>query len=241
MALRVAVCDDDPAVCGQLLSLLKAQSANCAADVYPSGEALLHSARTYDLYLLDIQMPGMGGLRAAQVLRERQRAAGEPESAIVFVTALRDYMQDAFDVGALHYLVKPIDEGKFAAVFRRAAEEWKRRRSAAGKYFTIKRGDSHHKIFLRDIAYIESRDKKNIVYTADGAQEYYGKLGELASALGDSFFRCHRSYIVNMAQISRYSEDRITLENGATVYIAQKKYREFVKAYLRFARDGGAV
>ncbi len=210
-------------------------------DVYRSGEALLVADKSYDIYLLDIQMLGVSGIQAARALREKQETTGTAGSVIIFITALKEYMQDAFDVSALHYLVKPLDEQKFAAVFSRALKDIKRRDEAAGKHIVIKSGNSRYKIFIREIAYVESRDRKNIIHTHDGAIEYYGRLRELESALGGGFFRCHRSYIVNMAHIVRYNADEITLNNGSVAYIAQKKYHAFVKAFMLFARNGGAL
>ena len=62
-------------------------------------------------------------------------------------------------------------------------------------------------------------------------------MNELEAQLGEEFYRCHRSYLVNMAYIAEYSNDSIILKNGETVYMAKDKYSEFVKAYMRYLRD----
>jgi DNA-binding LytR/AlgR family response regulator len=236
--LNIAICDDENPVCERLSRLVKNQCEHGQVQIYHSGDALLAANREYDIYFLDIQMPGVDGMKTAERLRARQASAHTPESAIIFITALKEYMQDAFDVKALHYLVKPVDEKKFTAVFRRALADLENQRKAAGRYVVVKSGDATRKIFLKDIFYIESLGKKNILCASGGKTEYYGKLSEVEAMLGGSFFRCHRSYIVNMENISRYNADTITLANGETISIAQKKYSEFVRAYMLFAQNG---
>lgn len=61
--------------------------------------------------------------------------------------------------------------------------------------------------------------------------EIYATMEELEGQLGEGFYRCHRAYIVNMAHITGYSKDSVSLTNGDQVYLAKKKYNEFVKAY----------
>lgn len=94
-----------------------------------------------------------------------------------------------------------------------------------------------------DILHIESRAKKLEIHTtgADKAIEIYVSMDELEGQLGEDFYRCHRAYIVNMAQITEYDNESITLTNGDKVYLTKKKYGEFVKAYMWFLQNGGCV
>ena len=84
-----------------------------------------------------------------------------------------------------------------------------------------------------DILYIESRAKKVEIHTVGAPEciEIYATMEELGGQLGEGFYRCHRAYIVNMAHITGYSKDSVSLTNGDQVYLAKKKYNEFVKAY----------
>ena len=93
-----------------------------------------------------------------------------------------------------------------------------------------------------EILYIESRAKKVEIHTVGALDsiEIYATMEELESQLGDGFYRCHRAYIVNMAHISEYGKDSVTLTNGDQVYVAKKKYSEFVRAYKCYLQDGGA-
>lgn len=88
------------------------------------------------------------------------------------------------------------------------------------------------------ILYIESRGKKVEIHTKGETIEAYASMNELEAQLGKGFFRCHRGYLVNMAYVAEYDSESITLNNGEYVYMAKEKYREFVKSYMRYLRNG---
>jgi DNA-binding LytR/AlgR family response regulator len=88
---------------------------------------------------------------------------------------------------------------------------------------------------------LESQNKKVTVVSKNGSIEHYGKMQDLEGVLGNSFFRCHRCYIVNMEHITKYNATTIWLNNDISVFLAQKKYNEFVKAYLNYAKSGGLI
>lgn len=92
-----------------------------------------------------------------------------------------------------------------------------------------------------DILYIESRAKKVEIHTVGSPEciEIYATMEELKGRLGEEFYRCHRAYIVNMAHITEYGKDSVSLTSGDKVYVAKKKYSEFVKAYKSYLQTGG--
>lgn len=235
MSISIAICDDEKNIQKEIMNLVKNQWKDSRLDLYDSGDALLAANIEYDVYFLDIQMPGISGMETAKQLRERQEAGTRSESVIIFVTALKEYMADAFDVKAFHYLIKPIDENKLKTVFSRAISDLCKIKENAENYILIKSGNSHHKLFFKDIFYVESHDKKVIINSINGTIEYYGKMREIENTLGRSFFRCHRCYIVNMEHITRYNATSIWVKNGKEIYLAQKKYSVFVKSYMQFS------
>ncbi len=232
MPITVAVCDDEKNIREHIKHLIAGQCADCRVDVYPTGDSLLKAQTEYDIYFLDIQMPGTGGMETAGEIRARHKNSGSA-GIVIFITAFSEYMADAFDVQAFHYLVKPLDEGKFAAVFARAMGELTKKL----EYILIKNGAAHQKIYTKDIFYIESRNNKVVVTGTDGINEYYATLRALEGALGAAFFRCHRCYLVNMAHIKRYNACTIRLANGDDILLARKKYPFFTKAYMAFLRN----
>ena len=237
MSARIAVCDDEKNLRENLQMLIKSRYSDCHVDLFDSGNALLSANEDYDIYFLDIQMPGIDGMETAEQIRKKQKNA---ESIIIFITAFKEYMSKAFDVRAFHYLIKPVNETKFKVVFSRALNEYHKLNKNADRHIFVKSGNSMYKILIRDVIYVESQGKKVVIHTKSEAVEYYDKMQELEKTLGNSFFRCHRSYLVNMNHVERYSSTAIWLTNGSEIFLAQKRFQDFVKAYLVFARDGGS-
>lgn len=105
----------------------------------------------------------------------------------------------------------------------------------------VKRSGTQQKIWLRDIYYIESGNKKVVFHTTDGTLEVYGKMEELENRLGNTFYRCHRCYLVNMEKIAAYSANNIQVTNGDNLLLARVKYSDFIKSYMRYVKNGGIV
>lgn len=228
--LEIAVVDDEKAIREHICALIKKQQPGSHIEAYTAGEELLASQKRFDLVFLDIQMEGMNGIEAAKKLREQQT-----DTVLVFITGIKDYVFDALDLYAFQYLLKPIDERKFAKALERAAREAaskKERRVLFIKSRNLTLDQS-------EILYIESRAKKAEIHTARQTIEIYAAMDELEGQLGEEFYRCHRAYLVNMDCITEYDSQSITLTNGDRVYLTKKKYGEFVKAYMWHLQNGG--
>ena len=239
--MKIAVCDDDRAARERMISLIKEQTDTAELTAFPNGEELLKSKENFDIYFLDMEMGQVSGMDAARQIRRRQEEKGSPKSIIIFVTGYDKYMNDAFDVSAFHYLLKPVNEEKLRTVFDRALKELSAAEESAKRYILIKNSGVQQKVYLNDICYIESANKKVIIHTAAGVLETYGKMEDLEQMAGNAFYRCHRCYLVNMGKIASYSASAIQVTNGDTLILAQKKYAEFVRRYMKYARDGGIV
>lgn len=238
--MRIAVCDDDRAIREELFRLIQKQVSEADIMEYQSGEELINARGNFDIYFLDIEMGEVSGMDIARRIRE-QEDNGRQRSIIIFVTGYREYMEAAFDVNAFHYLIKPIDTEKFSEVFRRAWKEAAVFYEQEKKYIIVKSSGTQQKILLKNIYYIESGNKKVIFHTTDGTLEVYGKMEELEKGLGNTFYRCHRCYLVNMEKISAYSADNIQVINGDNLLLARKKYSDFIKIYMRYVKNGGIV
>lgn len=238
--MKIAVCDDDKKVREQMSSMIKRQAPDFDICQYATGENMISAGIDHDIYFLDIEMGDISGIELAKKIRSEQGNSGK-RSIIIFVTAFREYMEDAFDVNAFHYLVKPIKEKKFAEVFQRAVKEVVTGDERREKYIIVKDGESKRKLLLREIQYIESSDRKVVFHMDNGLTETYARMYDLENELGDLFFRTHRCYIVNLEKVAAYSANSIQVLNGDSVMLAEKKYTDFVKTYLRYAKNGGIV
>lgn len=238
--MRIAVCDDDKEIRDMLAEKIGKLYPEADLWLYRSGEELLSSDKEPDILLLDIQMPGKSGMETAKELRRKSRKA-----IIIFVTALDDFVFQAFDVGAFHYLVKPFDDGKFAEILQNAVEQSEDRKKleSAGREkempsLMITAGGKHITVNLGDIVYAEVFDRKVILHTMDADIEYYGKMKELEEKAGDEFYRTHRSFLVNFGFIKKYDATTVYLKKGQAL-MAKQNYQEFVKRYLRYNQRKG--
>ena len=117
--IKVALCDDEPAMCRDLKERVTAAlgqlGETCAVTCYANAFRLLDAPLDFDLIFLDIQMPGLDGVTLSKKLREK-----EFEGVLIFVTVLRECMLDAFEVEAMDYLCKPVDEQRLEAALKRS-------------------------------------------------------------------------------------------------------------------------
>ncbi len=230
--MNIAVVDDEKVIMEQISGLVRKQMPDCYLESYATGEGLLEAVKRFDIVFLDIQMDGMDGIETARSLRKKQ-----DDIVLIFVTGNREYLFDALDLYAFHYLLKPVDENKFREVLERAAGEVEKKKEKRGLF--IKKRNLM--LDQADILYIESRAKKVEIHT-DGSKdiiEIYATMEELEGQLGEDFYRCHRAYIVNMAHITEYDNDSITITNGDKIYLTKKKYGDFVKTYMWYLQNGG--
>ena len=160
---------------------------------------------------------------------------------IVFVTGYERYVFDAFDVGAFHYLLKPVDEEKFARVFARAVEQITAGQGKSARALTLQSAGVSRTVPLDSIYYIESSNHKVVLHLRDGEFACYGKLRDLELELQDRFFRVHKGYLVNLAYVEGYSKTELTLTSGETLLLSKYKYPDFVRAYLRFLQQGASL
>jgi len=237
--MRIAICDDESAIRNEIVRFVKKQQPDADIMTFASGEEILAEQKDFAIYFLDIDMGALSGIDVAKAIRAKQEQ--QPRSIIIFITGYREYMEDAFDVNAYHYLVKPINEAKFSEVFGRAWKEAKALEDNRKRRILVKTAGMSKSVFLKDIFYIESSNKKVVFHTAQDNFEIYAKMESLETELRGSFYRCHRCYLVNMEKISDYNADTIQLVNGEKLILAQKKYPDFVRAFMRYAKGGGII
>lgn len=228
--------DDEEVIREQIGGFIKKRNPDFDISGFATGEGLLAAGKDFDIIFLDIEMEGMGGIEAARTLRQ-----SGADAVVLFITGIREYVFEAFDVSAFHYLLKPIEEQKFMEVLVRAAEEAGKRKRQKERQIFIRTKNQGYTLNLNSILYIESRGKKVEVHVTDMEDviESYATMDELEEELGDGFYRCHRGYLVNMAHIARYDSDSIFLSGGGKVYLTRKKHKEFVKAYMWYLQNGG--
>ena len=235
--MRIAICDDEKNIRELIASKVLKQYPEAEIVFFSSGEELLLSDKNIDILFLDIQMSGRNGMETARELRKKDK-----KIIIIFVTAVEEYVFQAFDVGAFHYIVKPINNTKFTEVLHRAIEEWNAKQPTnqepEEKYLMINNGGVHIKVTIDDIVYAEVFNRKVVIHKLNETIEYYGKMSDLENVAGNSFFRPHRAYLINFKYVEKYDATTIYLEKG-TALMAKQKYPEFVKTYMKYNQRRG--
>lgn len=232
--MDIAVVDDESVIREHIREMIENKKPDCHVACFSSAEALLNAAKPFDILFLDIQMDGMNGIEAAKEVREKNA-----DTVLIFITGIKEYVFEALDLYAFHYLLKPVTKQKFAEVFVQALREAELRKMRRKKQLFINTRNKGITIDADNILYIESASRKVEIHTTQEIIEVYGALSELETQLGGAFYRCHRGYLVNMAHITEYNSDCITLTGGETIYLSKKKYGKFVNAYMWYLQNGG--
>ena len=240
--IKIAICDDEANIRDYLSSLIGAQSCPCEIVEYASAGDCLADHREIDLLFLDIELaPSGSGLDGMALARKIREQATETQPVIIFVTGYERYVFDAFDVGAFQYLLKPVDEEKFAQVFARAVAQIGTTKEKLGRVLTLQSANTSKTVPLDSIYYIESSNHKVELHLRNGEFACYAKIGDLELELQDQFFRIHKGYLVNLSYVAGYSKTEVTLANGERLLLSKYKYQDFVKAYLHFLKKGAGL
>lgn len=197
------------------------------------------------IVFLDVEMPGKTGVECARMIQDT-----DPAIILIFATAHDEYMGDAFEVYAFDYLLKPFKVDRVLKTLERARDRLTHRgkdtplpvhaaaRPAPGRLML------HHKegvsfVSMNDILLVQREDRSTVIYTAGGGRYVTGdSLAETEARLDPAvFFRCHKSYIINLNHISHITPygrwTYIVRLNGTEhdALITHEKYEELEKLF----------
>lgn len=230
--IKIAICDDEIFICKKLNQKIIEQSETFQETFqivfFTSAVELLKSSSDYDILLLDIQMPEVNGIDLAKNLRKSGN-----QCAIIFITILKENVFDAFEVEAIDYICKPIDDLRLKNALSRAIKHIKRKRKACLFIQTMNWCKS---VPFHTIYYCEIINRKIYLHTQNGIVEYYGKLKEVEKQLDYRFIKCHRSYLINLDFLSEYTNGQIILENGEQIPVSRSHQQTFIKLLLQYMK-----
>lgn len=219
--MKIAICDDEKHFQLQLKNTIEkhCQSLDMLLDIFSNGQELLNSLKktSFDVYFLDIEMPGIDGLTLSKKIRDLDR-----EAYIIFLTSHTEFAMEGYEVNALRFLSKPVNEEKLREVLSYIMDK-----KREGRKLAIKCEGEDISLNLKDIIYMEAQDQYVNIVTTRGSYLTRRKINDFEVELsGEGFYRCHRSFIVSIARIERLSRDEVSVEGGSTLPLSRGKYGE---------------
>lgn len=238
--MRIAVCEDTAMEAEFLLEMLERYKAtqrhlDIETRLFGSAEdlaAVLEQDQRFDLYLLDIIMPGMDGLSLAQALRRQK-----DKCAIIFLTSSPQFAVEAFAVRAMDYLVKPVQKGRLFAALDDAIALLGRQ---VEPLTTIQSPEYQLTVKRGDIAVVEVTGH-TLCYRLVNGKTVDSKVLRIPfeQATGDlqadpRFISPHRSYLINMDHVRQFTKEGVQMEGGALVPVSRLRYTEIKRLYAEY-------
>lgn len=181
-----------------------------------------------DILLADVTMPD-GEPSGIEVVR--QLVAPGSGTQVIFVSGYLEQATEVYAAPHLYFLLKPIDPDKLRDALDKAL-------AAVGNHrptmLRIKSGRKERLINVQSITYVESSLHKVIVHTREDAFETYARLDEIATSLPTGFTRCHRSFLVSLAQIRSLETDTLTLHDGTSIPVSRRRLRQTQRDLLAY-------
>ncbi len=229
MKYKVAICDDSDADRRYIMNMVRSWASAAGHEVqidgFPSAESFLFryaEESDYDILLLDIEMGAMDGVTMAKELRKSNDTV-----QIIFITGYSDYISEGYEVAALHYLMKPVNEEKLCLVLDRAAEK-------LAKNERVLNFEVSGEMVRVPIYQIRYADVLGNYVTVHALTDVTVKmtLGELEKQLDERFYRVGRSALVNLTQISRVTRAEIRLNDGTAIPLPRGAYEGVNRAII---------
>lgn len=208
--MRIAVCDDEEKFRVQAKEMIEklTNSIDIVVDAYEDGRKLLESfeRNPYDVLFLDIEMPLMDGITLAKKVR-----AMSENVYIVFLTGHVEYALEGYEVNALRYLTKPVQEDKLREVLLFVMDK-----NTSKRQLMIREDGEEILINVSDIVYAEAQNQYVMIYTTTEEHLIRYNLGDLENELkNDGFFRIHRGYLVALSKVKKLVKADVLLDmNG---------------------------
>lgn len=234
---QIAVCEDDEIQLQYINKIIedwvKKEGVLCRINTFSSGEQFWYSFDEdlpYALYILDIQMGKMSGMELARKIREKDERA-----VILFLTALREYALEGYEVKALRYLLKPIKEKEFIQLLRECYQAYS---IAKEHFFLLERPDGVRKFPYSDIWYLEAEGHYISLFFKDQKIQWKASLGSLQKQFEEQgFVMTRRGLLVNISKITRVGKTECILDNGEKLPVSRGRYIAVNHAFIAYYRE----
>ena len=235
---RALIVEDDPQAAETLRAHLERYAAergtSFSVEILPSALEFLEGTRPADVVFMDIGLPGVSGMEAAEVMRQTDEL-----TPLIFVTDLAQYAVRGYQVDALDFMVKPVTYEDFALRMGRAMRVMDRN---AGGTVSVATDEGLRVIAEKDVVYVEIFRHDLYWHVTDSAQPLHarGTLTRVAEELGaERFCRVSASHLINMGQLALIRPGSIVMSDGTEIVISRRRRREVLETLTRYV--GGSL
>lgn len=221
--IRISICEDEKdqqeLLEGYIKKIFKDFSIQYSLDVFSSGEELLENySKDIDIVLLDIQLGEINGMDTARKIRILDNKV-----EIIFITSLIDYALQGYEVRAYRYLVKPVKYNDLKNNIINCIREV----DIKNKYIIVKEQGNQIKLDINEITYIEVQKENITIHTLNELYKTKGTMNNIEKEIDCSrFFRCHKSYLINLEHAKSIKQYVAILENQEEVPVSRYRFKD---------------
>lgn len=233
--MRIAIVEDDEAMQRQLSGYLsdfyRERGGSCQITAFADGDEILENYKAaYDLIFLDIHMQRVDGMKTAEKIRQL-----DENVFLVFVTNLANYAIRGYSVGALDFLLKPVNYLMLKQLLIRVDKLMAARDK---RFITLPTEKGMARLDVGQVYYVETEGHNLNIYTSQGIYRQRESMKNMESTLsGYHFARCNNCYLVNLAQVQRVEKSMVVVGDHELA-ISRPRYKQFMDALTRYLGGG---
>lgn len=232
--IKIVICEDEKEQ-QELLKVYINQifeelSIKYKLEILNSGEELLENyLKDTDILLLDIQMGQINGMNTARKIRTL-----DDKVEIIFITSLIEYALEGYEVRAYRYLIKPVKYDNLKENIINCIKEV----DIKNKYIMVKEEGNLNKIDISEIPYVEVQKETITIHTLNKVYKINGTMSNIEKEIDCSrFFRCHKSYLVNLEHVKSIKQYVAILENSEEVPVSRYRFKETKDKFFDLIED----
>lgn len=235
--IYIGICEDEPDLREYYHTLIlewaKKKKVSIRISSYESSEQLLFSydeKEPFDILVLDIQMKEINGMELAKQLREN-----DSHMQFIFLTGLKEYALEGYEVGAFRYLIKPVKEKEFFDILTKVCERVGQEKK---QFMTVCCQGEARKIDYENIFYVEARGHYIAMSLADEELEWKGCLMELAGELEENGLALsRRGLYINLRHVKQIGRTECLLDNGIKLPVSRGCYKAFNDKFIGYYKE----
>lgn len=233
---HIAIVEDEAVFSSQLQEYLKKyreeNNVRIKISVFASGEQIVKDyQKIYDIILLDISMPGINGMEAAEIIR-----GSDEDVVLMFITNMTSYAIRGYEVGALDFVMKPVNYYTFSMKLTRALS---RCRQKAKQHILLTLPDGVKKFDISQILYIEVQNRMLHYHTTSEEYVVRGTMQSIEKLFEPyDFVKCNHWYMVNLMHVTEV-KNNIAVVGGHQLEISRRNRAAFLKALTEYMGGSG--